>query len=403
MLREIDRWANGTVRRWDELARRLVMDHPLPPPIAARAFALLSVAMYDAMIAAWDCKFAYLRARPSKYPGAPTVYGSEPATPSYVSERAAISNAAAEVLAYVFPPDEVPEAIHVVHETLHSAYDADLYAGIHFRSDVTAGAELGAAVAARVLAVARSDGSQLKSAYKRSLEAGRWAPTPQNDGGPPVVAPLLPQWGQVRTWALARGDVLRPMPPPIFGGSEWNLQYKEVYDASRLGSPERTAAALEWAGGPGTETPAGRWGRIACAIGASHGLSEPRFARMLAAVHIAQHDAFVACWDAKYAYDCSRPVTEIRARIDASWLPTINTPPFPSYPSGHATTSGAASQILLYFFPDEAARITSQSAAARDSRLFGGIHTRADNDAGLDLGRAVASLVLRSLERDGAE
>jgi len=403
MLREVDRWTNGTVRRWDELARRLVTDHPLPPPVAARAFALLSVAMYDAVIAAWDCKFAYLRARPSKYPGAPTVYGSEPATPSYVSERAAISNAAAEVLAYVFPPDEVPEAIHVVHETLHSAYDADLYAGIHFRSDVTAGAELGAAVAARVLAVARSDGSQLKSTYKRNSEAGRWVPTPQSDGSPPVMVPLLPQWGQVRTWVLARGDVLRPLPPPIFGGSEWNLQYKEVYDASRFGSPERTAAAIQWAGGPGTETPPGQWGGIACAIGASHRLSEPRFARMLAAVHIAQHDAFVACWDAKYAYDCSRPVTEIRAHIDATWLPRINKPPFPSYPSGHATTSGAASQVLLYFFPDEAPRITSQSAAARDSRLFGGIHTRADNDAGLDLGRAVASLVLSSLVRDGSE
>jgi membrane-associated phospholipid phosphatase len=126
--------------------------------------------------------------------------------------------------------------------------------------------------------------------------------------------------------------------------------------------------------------------------------------RLLAALGAAQHDAFVACWECKYHYDCERPISVIRRDVagQSGWTPFITTPPFPSYPSGHSSTSGAASQVLGYFFPTQAISIAALARDAKDSRLYGGIHFRFDNDVGLDLGRSIGTLAVIHLESDGA-
>ena len=61
------------------------------------------------------------------------------------------------------------------------------------------------------------------------------------------------------------------------------------------------------------------------------------------------------------------------------------TPPFPSYVSGHSSTSGAASTVLVAFFPADATRLRAMAEEAAVSRLYGGIHYRSDNEAGLTL------------------
>jgi hypothetical protein len=400
----IDEWNEGTVKEWNEFARELVSTRPISPPRASRLYALLSVACHDAAVAAWDAKYAYLRARPSAHPGAPAVYGPEPATPSYVSERAAVSAAAAVTLTHLYPESTFPGAPAQIAAFLQSAFDADLYAGVQFRSDVLAGEALGESVGAQVIAYAQTDGADgAQTPYTESGVAGLWERTPQNDGSPAAFPPVLPGWGGVRTWVLPSGDAIRPVGPPVYESSEWNLQSEEVHDVSLANTPEREAIADLWAGGPGTETPPGQWNTIACDLGVADGLNEPRFARMLAAVNVAQADAFVACWECKYAYDCCRPITEIRAKIDAAWLPYVNTPPFPSYPSGHSSTSGAASQTLAAFFPSSATEIAMLGTEAKDSRLYGGIHFRFDNDVGLDMGRVVANAVLSVVADDGAD
>jgi hypothetical protein len=65
-------------------------------------------------------------------------------------------------------------------------------------------------------------------------------------------------------------------------------------------------------------------------------------AEVFAALNTAQADGFIACWDAKFTYWTERPVTAIRRELDPTWSSYITTPPFPSYVSGHSTTSGAA-------------------------------------------------------------
>lgn len=400
MLRNIADWAGSSLLRWDEFLRKLIRKHPLSPPAAARALALVAVAMHDAVVCAWDCKYAFLRARPSAHPGAPSVVGQLPRTPSFVSERAAVAAAAADVIRYVYPPGAFPHADHEIGAFFDLAVDADLYSGVHFRSDVTEGIRLGRAVAREVIRVAQGDGaSSAQREHVESGEPGAWVRTPRKRGEP-ALPPLLAGWGEVRTWVLPRGDFLRPEAPPVYGSSEWTMQMREVVEASKTLTAERMNLARAWSGGPGSETPAGLWSAIACQVAAAHGLSEPRVARVLAAVAVTQHDAFVACWSAKYWFNCVRPVTEIRSRLDSTWSPYLETPPFPSYPSGHATTSAAASQVLGFFFPEQAVKLNRMASEARDSRLYGGIHTRFDNDAGFDLGRAVGNAVIARLKSD---
>src|SRR6266705_1951489 len=70
-------------------------------------------------------------------------------------------------------------------------------------------------------------------------------------------------------------------------------------------------------------------------------------------------DAQIACWESRYFYNFWRPITAIRlgdqddnpaTEVDPEWQPLINTPNFPEYPSGHASTSGAISHVLRLFF-----------------------------------------------------
>lgn len=397
----IDFWNGGTCRRWNEYLRGRVAARLVNPPLASRAYAIVSMAMYDAMVSAFDTKYAYLRARPSAFPNPPATYGVEHDSPSYVSERAAMSAAAREVMNVLFPLDiAATDALH------QSAVNADLDACVHFPSDVTAGEAIGHSVALAALARLSSDGGDpavqapLTAAYMSTGLVGRWIPTPPAFAG----TPLLPGWGTVDTWVLPSADFVRPSAPPAYNSDEWKFQRDEVLDVALTLNAERTNIALFWADGAGTFTPPGHWNQIATDLGVTYALNECRFARMLAALGAAQQDAFIACWECKYFYDIERPVTTIRRDIagQSGFLPIIATPPFPTYPSGHSSTSGAASQVLGYFFPDDAIELALMANEAKDSRLYGGIHFRFDNDNGLSLGRAIGTFVLDRIATDGS-
>ena len=111
-------------------------------------------------------------------------------------------------------------------------------------------------------------------------------------------------------------------------------------------------------------------------------------ARLFATLNTAQADAFIACWEAKFAYWLLRPVTAVRERFDAGWLPLLTTPPFPAYPSGHAATSGAAATVLEALWPTHLWDLRQAAEEAALSRIYGGIHFPMDGAAGLELGRA---------------
>jgi membrane-associated phospholipid phosphatase len=218
---------------------------------------------------------------------------------------------------------------------------------------------------------------------------GLWVPTP-----PGFLPPLEPLAGTWRTWNLRSGSALRPAPPAPFGTAAYAEEVREVYEVSRSLTDEQKRIADLWADGPGTVTPPGHWNVIALDLIRGSRVSAREAAQVLAAANTAQADAFIACWDAKFTYWSERPVTAIRRELDPGYSPYIATPPFPSYVSGHSTTSGAASEVLARFFPRAARELRRSAEEAAVSRLYGGIHFSSDNEAGLALGKRVAAAAI---------
>jgi PAP2 superfamily len=245
-----------------------------------------------------------------------------------------------------------------------------------------------------LVARAQSDGSNAVWSGRPPEGPGFWVPTPPGF----VYPPLEPLAGTWRTWNLRRGSQFRPGPPPAYGGARFRTELNEVYAVSRALTDEQRRIADFWADGPGTVTPPGHWNMIAIALVRETGWSTLRTSRLFAALNTAQADAFIACWDAKFTYWSLRPVTAIRGLIagEEAWLSYIVTPPFPSYVSGHSTTSGAASTVLGAFFPGRTRELDAMAREAAISRLYGGIHFTSDNEAGLQLGRRVGRVAVQA-------
>jgi membrane-associated phospholipid phosphatase len=116
------------------------------PPRAARANALLSVAMHDAMVACWDAKYFYWRIRPFQaHPGLGTLFPT-PNHPSYPAAHGAGSGALGAMGAYLFPRDAA-----VFTDNANQLAQSRLWAGIHYQSDIDVGLALGRTVAQTVI------------------------------------------------------------------------------------------------------------------------------------------------------------------------------------------------------------------------------------------------------------
>jgi hypothetical protein len=167
-----------------------------------------------------------------------------------------------------------------------------------------------------------------------------------------------------------------------------------VLEVSRNLTPEQKRIAEVWHLDQGTVTPPGLWNQKARELAKRRKLPEKERLRLLSALNVAMLDASIACWRAKYTEWVQRPVTTIRERLDKAFMPYLVTPTHPSYVSGHATVSGAAAEIMKSAFPKDARQIDDWANEAALSRLYGGIHYRFDNEAGLALGRQVGKAVL---------
>lgn len=203
-------------------------------------------------------------------------------------------------------------------------------------------------------------------------------------------------WGWVSPIATSAATLPQVTPPPAWNAPAFaadRAQFAALQ--TRLTEADR-ALALYWAAGAGSVTPAGMWLERAATLTSRHALSGPETARVLALTAVTAHDAFIACWRAKFQYAVARPQHWMSGpeAVQAGWKPLIATPPFPSYPSGHASVSGASARLLAAFFPGEAAKLTKDAQDAAYSRVVGGIHWAIDGAAGLEMGARVAETVL---------
>ena len=191
--------------RWTQIAIDQVNKKPINVPRFNRLLALLHVAIYDGMIAAWDAKYAYARPRPSEIDHKFVTALPNPPSPSYPDERAVAAGAAAAVLSYIYPDDAQSFA-----DLADAAAHSRVMAGVSFPSDVAAGLDLGRAVAAKVIERAKADGSDAVWTGTVPAGPGYWV-------GAKPVEPLMGTW---QPWVLARGDQFRAPPPPAYDSAQ---------------------------------------------------------------------------------------------------------------------------------------------------------------------------------------
>lgn len=377
-------WDTGAPSyRWNELAVSEALKHNLNSNYALRALALVHVAIADAMVAAWDAKYAYQRPRPSELDGSLATAVPNPASPSYPSEHAAAAGAAAAVLAYLFP-----DGAQAFADKAEEAGRSRLFAGVQYPSDVASGFELGRAVAALVIERGKADGSDAMWTGSVPAEPGHWNGT----------NPILPLAGTWKTWVLASGSELRPGPPPAHDSAEEAAELVELKNFQR--APKTNADAFFWEYGSGGTRNYWFWNEQTTKKVLEYRLdaNPPRAARAYAVEAVAAHDAAVACWDAKYAYWAIRPF-----QLDPTLQTLFPTPNHPSYPAAHGSLSSAAAAALAYLFPRDARALNALADEAGESRIWAGIHFRSDVTTGLALGRAVAAKVTGRARGDGSE
>jgi hypothetical protein len=377
------------VLEWNAILVSLVQDQP--PPDMNRYAAITQLAVFEAVNAVTGEFKPYL--------------GTVPPAAGASAEAAAVS-AAHAVLRHYFPDRA---------QWLDAARSTSL-ARIPDGSAKHRGIAVGTTAAAQMIAARTNDGSEPPEFYLPSSSTpGAWQLTPDC---PPPGGVFL-HWRHVTPFALRRGDQFRSAPPPALTSARYTRDYKEVQAVGDRDSTERPEDRANVARLYAVVSDAVLWNSIARQLAEARPGSLSRQARTFALLNMALSDAGVAVMDTKYHYNFWRPETAIAAggtdgndktEPDASYATFIETPCFPSYPSGHASTSYAAREVLERVFGKRGQAITVSSPAEPgislrytrlrditsdidDARVYGGIHFRFDQEGGAEQGRHVGEYI----------
>lgn len=261
---------------------------------------------------------------------------------------------------------------------------------------------------------------QTRSMPRYTLEKGEgdWRPTPQD-----YMEAMEPFWKTIRPFIIDSNDQFLPegpIPYDVKPQSPFMMQFDSLLLITNSLTKEQTAIARHWDdnslvqihAGHSTNvekklTPGGHWMNIARRIAIKNNLDLEGAARMYCQLSLGMHDAFIACWQAKYYFHSIRPVTVILEQLDPKWKPLLVTPAFPEYPSGHSVVSTTSATILGSIFGENLPFTDSSEVpfgypprhfvsfmdAARevsDSRYYGGIHFRKALNDGMRMGDQIA-------------
>lgn len=385
----------GVVTQWNTLALQAIQANNTPPPAAARALAMMHVAMYDAV---------------NSIERTHTQFRSLQTPAGAASVDAAAATAAARVLGSIYSANQ--STYNTIRDNTLASI-ADPVARVN-------GQSVGHSAAGEILTWRATDGaSTAVPAFTGGTNPGQWRPTP-----PANANGALPQWPNVTPFAMNSGSQFRPPAPPALNTQAYADALNEVKSLGSATSATRTAdqteIALIWKAGANTVTPPGQWNQIATQISTNTNQSTADAARMFAQLNVALADAGIAAWDCKYFFPTWRPITAIQLAdtdgnpntfADPSWTPLIPTPNHPTYTSGHSTFSRAGATALQRFLgtdtidfslindvdaPGAIRFFSSLDDAANEagrSRIYGGIHFDFDNVFGQECGFAVGNWV----------
>jgi hypothetical protein len=267
-----------------------------------------------------------------------------------------------------------------------------------------------------MIALRASDGSDTEVAYEPGTNPGEWRPTP-----PAFIPAYRPGLGRIAPFAIENGAQFRLDPPPSLRSARYARDYNEVKRVGDVNSTSRPQDRTDVAIFYGITEPVAIYNPAARQVSQAQGRTLAENARIFALIAMGIADAAVAVFDTKYHYNYWRPVTAIRAGdddgnrrtlADPEWLSLIETPPFPSYPSGHAGFGGAARRVLEREFGPDGHSITLTNPELPgivlhytsfkqitddidDARVFGGVHYRFDQESGARQGKRLGNYILK--------
>ena len=399
-----------TLVNWYRLVLELVRHTPTySPPVASRAFAYIGVTGYEA-VASGAGDMQSLAGQLNGLVAVPA-RGSGEIYDEAVVLDAALAAAAQDLFANTGPTGQRAMAAMAKSAATNAADGVDPQV-------VARSQAYGQQIARHIIDWSRTDGGAVIENMGFPFEYplvevdGHWKPTSLVRQ---QQKPLLPNWGSNRTFAMPVGSDCG-LPAPVGysedPSSELYKQAVEVADIKANLTDEQKKIARFWADDPMlSPTPPGHWVSIALQILQRDGADTKTSVDVMARLGVSVADAFIANWKTKYQYDTLRPISYIRKVIDPKWDALLITPPFPEFPSGHSTQSGAAAEVLTAIWGDAFAfedathsddgmpprPFASFWAAAEEaavSRLYGGIHFRPAVELGLDQGRCVGAFVV---------
>jgi hypothetical protein len=334
------------------------------PTLSSRALAIIHLAMYDAYAGVIDKPMdlpLYLPGLPAPAPGA--------------SADAAVAAAAYTTLKALYPSQTA--FFDFVKDARVSVEEPGFQDGYDF----------GLIVAQQMLDDRQDDPDARASGYVPSTGRGKHHVDPDNPSqgfhAPfygakskcfavtarhELAAPPLDTLEYLKALREVRG---KGIAPELMGTLPMSLPRRKV---------DETLIGVYWAydGASGLGTPPRLYNQIIREIARAKGNSVDRNAQLFALVNSAMADAGILAWDQKYIHDFWRPVVGIREHdqsmgpaagngnndisddCDTGWLPLgapntntskkNSTPPFPAYPSGHATFGAAAFHITRLFY-----------------------------------------------------
>lgn len=394
----------------------VVLENNFPPMIASRNYAYATIAAFEC-IAAGDENYLSLAGQIKHMPAMPKPEAGK-----------SIDYSLAALLAFT----KVGNAVTFPEGSLMDYYDAlkkkaDSIGMPHSVLQNTIA--FSDSIAQAILQWSKRDNyAQTRTAERYTVlfnEPGRWIPTP-----PQYASAIEPHWREIRPMVLDSASQFMPPRPPQYDVKNKNsVYYKALMEVKTIGenlTEDQKHIADFWDDNPfkfnvvghvnfvtKRFSPPGHWMNIV-GIGAKAANADMKTTvAAYAETAITLFDAFISCWDEKYRSNYVRPETEIN-KLDANWHPFIQTPPFPSYTSGHATNSAAAAEIMTKWFGDQLSftdtsllefgiksrEIKSFRAAAAEaamSRLYGGIHYRFDNEEGARAGRKLGEFIASRL------